>query len=96
MIIAVASEWGENFDRYAFFRVEKGKVKEEQIIPVPPGGLSALTDQLVGLEIDLLIAPPIAAEVENAIREAGVQVLSGITGKAGMVAQAYLAGSLKW
>ncbi len=96
MIIAVASEWGENFDRYAFYRVENAKIKEEQVIPVPPGGVAALAEQLVGLEVDLLIAPPMSEEVENALREAGVKVLSGVVGKAGMVAKAYLTGTLQW
>ncbi len=96
MNIAVATEWGENFCKYAFFKVENGKTREQEIIPVPEGGVEKLTGQLVGLQVDILIAPAIPEAVEKAIVDAGVSVISGITGKAGNVAAAYLDGSLEF
>lgn len=96
MVIAVASEWGENFSCYAFFRVENGKMKEREIIPVPDGGADALARQLIGLEADILIAPKLSVEAEKVLLESGVNVISGIVGKADAVAAAYLDGTLEF
>ena len=96
MNIAVATEWGENFSKFAFFKVENGKTKEQEIIPVPSGGVEKLTEQLVGLQVDILISAAIPEAVEKAIVDAGVSVISGITGKAGNVAAAYIDGSLEF
>ena len=96
MVIAVASEWGENFSRYAFFRVENGRMKEREIIPVPAGGVEELAKQLIGLEADILIAPKLAGDVEQVLMESGVNVISGIVGKADAVAAAYLNGTLEF
>ncbi len=94
MTIAVSTQWGENFSRFAYYRIDAGKVREEEEAPVAPGGVDALVRQLVGLEVDLIIASRMAQSVEQRLREAGINVISGIDGRAASVMSAYLRGEL--
>ncbi len=96
MTIAVSTQWGENFSRFAYYRIDAGKVREEEEAPVPEGGVEALVRQLVGLEVDLLIASRMAENVERRLREAGISVISGIDGRAASVMSAYLRGELSF
>ncbi len=93
MIIAAAAG-GREFGRFVTFRIESGSVKERQEVIVMPGGASALARQLIGLEVDVLLASNIHPEVELALAEAGVALVSGIELAPDAAAAAYISGDL--
>ena len=93
MIIAAAAG-GREFGRFVTFRIEGGSVKERQEVIVMPGGAAALARQLVGLEVDILLASRIHPEVERALSESGVTLLSGIELAPDAAVAAYMAGDL--
>lgn len=92
MIIAAAG--GREFGRFVTFRIESGSVKERQEVLVMPGGAAALARQLVGLEVDILIASRLHPEVELALADAGVALVTGVELAPDAAAAAYLAGDL--
>ena len=93
MIIAAAMG-GREFGRFATFRIEAGSVKERQEVFVMPGGAAALARQLVGLEVDVLLASQIHPELERELAEAGVALVTGIDLAPDAAAAAYIAGDL--
>lgn len=93
MIIAAAIG-GIEFGRFATFRVESGCVKERQEVLVMPGGAPALAKQLVGLEVDVMIFSRVHPEVELALADAGVALISGIDISPDAAVAAYLNGDL--
>ena len=93
MIIAAAIG-GMEFGRFATFRIESGCVKERQEVIVMPGGASALASQLVGLEVDVMIFSRVHPEVELALADAGVALISGIDIAPDAAVAAYLNGDL--
>ena len=93
MIIAAAIG-GIEFGRFATFRVESGCVKERQEVLVMPGGAPALARQLVGLEVDVMIFSRVHPEVELALADAGVALISGIDISPDAAVAAYLNGDL--
>jgi len=93
MIIA-AAVGGREFGRLVTFRIEAGCVKERQEVFVMPGGAEALARQLVGLEVDVLLASAIHPAVELALGEAGVSLVSGIELAPDAAAAAYISGDL--
>ena len=58
------------------------------------GGKDALIKQFLGLNIDLLISGKIAPELELALNEAGISVISGINDNCDAVIKAYMDGTL--
>ena len=94
MVIAVSTQWGENFDRFAYYKIESGKVREQQEVRVAPGAADEFAAQLNGLEADLLIASRISSELREALDAAGVIVIDNISGRADGVLKAYLEGTL--
>lgn len=93
MIIA-AAVGGREFGRFVTFRIEAGSVKERQEVFVMPGGAAALARQLVGLEVDVLLAHRVHPEVELALCDAGVSLVSGIELAPDAAAAAYISGDL--
>ena len=93
MIIA-AAKGGREFGRFVTFRIEGGSVKERQEVIVMPGGADARARQLVGLEVDILLASAIHPAVELALSDAGVSLVSGVELAPDAAAAAYIAGDL--
>ena len=97
MIIAVTTEWGNDFERFAYYRVENGKLKEREEAPVAPGGAEGLAKQLVGLEVDLLLGCQLSGELCQALDEAGVLVIGNLPPeRADVTLTGYLDGSLNF
>ena len=94
MVIAVSTEWGDNFDRFVYYRIEQGSVREREEVKVAPGGVEKFAAQLNGLEADLLIASKVSDELRDALDDAGVILISGQTGRADVILKAYLEGTL--
>lgn len=97
MIIAVSTEWGEDFSRFAYYQVENGTLKRREEAAVAPGGARQLALQLVGLEIDLLLCCAIGESLSAELEQAGVTVISGLApGRADAVLSGYLDGTLSF
>ena len=94
MMIAVASEFGADFDRFVYFQIERGQVKAREVARVAPGGAAGLVRQLIGLEVDLLIAGRVAPALVRELEEAGVMLIRDVEGRADSVMAAYLRGEL--
>lgn len=93
MIIAAAAG-GREFGRFVTFRIEAGSVKERQEVLVMPGGAAALARQLVGLEVDVLLSSDVHPEVEAALADSGVALVTGVELAPDAAAAAYVAGDL--
>ena len=94
MVIAVSTEWGENFDRFVYYRIESGNVREREEVRVAPGGAKEFARQLNGLEADLLISCKVPQALCDALEEAGVILIQGKTGRADSILKSYLAGEM--
>ena len=94
MVIAVSTEFGDNFDRFVYYKIEQGNIKEREEVRVAPGGAEKFAAQLNGLEADLLIAARVPEELASALDAAGVILISGMTGRADSVLKSYLAGEM--
>ena len=93
MVIA-AARGGADFSHFVTFRIERGCVKERQEVPVMPGGAEPLVRQLIGLEVDMLIAAALYPEVRLALEESGVGAIENIRFEPDQAVAAYLAGEL--
>ena len=96
MVIAVSGALENNAEQFVCFKVENNSVKEREAVFTPPGGKTALIRQLVGLEIDLLIAGKISSELEADLFEAGISVIRNISGNADAILKEYLNGTLNF
>ena len=94
MVIAVSTEWGDNFDRFVYYRIEQGSVREREEVKVAPGGVEKFAAQLNGLEADLLIASRVSDSLREALDAAGVILIPNMTGRADSILKSYLAGEM--
>lgn len=96
MVIAVCGSLKNDAEKFICFKVEKESIRERECIFTPPGGRSALIRQFIGLEIDLVIAGNLPDELECALMDAGIAVISGISGDPDPVLKEYLNGTLNF
>lgn len=96
MIIAISGEFGDQLEQFIYYKVEKNVIRERETIFTPPGGVDALLKQFISLEIDLLIAGNLPEEVEMALSDAGIAVISKIHGISDQILKSYLNGTLEF
>ena len=96
MIIAVSTEWNDNSGRFAYYRIENGKMKEREEALPPDDKPETFAKQLYGLEVDLLIASNVTKELEEALSDEGVFLVKTKPGRADAVLAAYLSGDLEF
>ena len=96
MIIAVAGESGGSIGRFVYYRIEGGRIIERECVNAAPGSPDRFYTQLNSLNVDLLIAGPLDRETELGLFDAGINLISGVTGEADAVLSAYLSGELKF
>ena len=94
MIIAVSGEFGDDLTAFVYFHIERERILQREKVNTPPGGKDALIKQFLGLNIDLLISGKIAPDLELALNEAGISVISGINDNCDAVIKAYMDGTL--
>ena len=94
MVIAVSTQWGDDFDRFAYYKIDAGRVREQQEVRVAPGGADKFAAQLNALEVDLLIAAKTPSDLRDALDAAGVLLIDNVSGRADGVLKAYLEGTL--
>ena len=100
MKIAATYENGNIFqhfgrtEQFKIYEVEDGKVVSSQVIGNDGLGHGALAGLLAEHAIDVLICGGLGAGAQNALAEAGVEVVAGASGSADEAVEAYLKGEL--
>jgi predicted Fe-Mo cluster-binding NifX family protein len=94
MIIAVSETTGGEIRKFIYYRVEGGRILEREQVNAVDGPLDQLGAQFNSLKVDLLITGKISRDVELALFEMGINLISGIKGESDKILSAYLAGDL--
>jgi predicted DNA-binding protein (UPF0251 family)/predicted Fe-Mo cluster-binding NifX family protein len=79
---------------FKLYEAEEGKVLRSQVVSTEGQGHGALAGLLRRLQVDVLICGGIGGGAQNALAEAGIQLLGGVSGNADEAVSAYLAGTL--
>lgn len=102
MRIAVTYEDGKVFQHFGhtaqfkFYDIEEKKVVKEQLVDTNGQGHGALSGFLSEAKVDILICGGIGAGAQNALANAGIQLLGGVSGSADDAVGAYLEGTLSF
>ena len=101
MIIAIASENEQviafgGTPEFTVFKVEGTHQREREVIPVKRLFGVELASLLVKLDIDLVICKAIDTASKRALSEAGIHLVSGVSGSVDSVYKGYLAGNLEF
>ena len=101
MIIAIASENEQviafgGTPEFTVFKVEGTHQREREVIPVKRLFGVELASLLVKLDIDLVICKAIDTASKRALSEAGIHLVSGVSGSVDTVYKGYLAGNLEF
>ena len=101
MIIAIASENEQviafgGTPEFTVFKVEGSHQREREVIPMKRLFGVELATLLVKLEIDLVICKAIDTASKRALSEAGIHLVSGVSGSVDTVYKGYLAGNLNF
>lgn len=96
MVIAVAGEFGDDIRRFVYYRIEGGRILERETVNAVEGSLEQLGAQFNSLKVDLLIAGRLSREVELGLFDAGINLISGVTGKSDEILSGYLNGKLEF
>jgi len=100
MKIATTYENGEVFqhfghtEQFKFYMVADGKIIEEQIVSTNGSGHGALAGFLQNAGVDTLICGGIGGGAQEALRNAGINLYGGVSGKADEAVSALLSGTL--
>jgi len=100
MKIAVTYENGDVFqhfghtEQFKLYTVEDGKITEEQVVDTNGSGHGELAGFLLNAKVDTLICGGIGGGAQNALRDAGIALYGGVTGKADDAIHALLNGDL--
>ena len=101
MKIAATYEGGSIFQHFGktesfkMYEVEDGKITSMQIVHAADTGHSALAGFLSEQGVNVLICGGIGEGAQEALKEAGIEVISGATGEVDAAVNAYLAGELE-
>ena len=101
MKIAVTYEGGSIFQHFGktetfkMYEVENGKITSMQIVHAGGAGHSALAGFLSEQSANALICGGIGEGAQEALKEAGIKVISGAAGEVDAAVNAYLAGELE-
>lgn len=101
MKIAVTYEGGSIFQHFGktetfkMYEVEDGKITSMQIVHAGGAGHSALAGFLSEQSANVLICGGIGEGAQEALKEAGIKVISGAAGEVDAAVNAYLAGELE-
>lgn len=100
MKIAVTYANGEIFqhfghtEQFKLYTVEGGKIVGEQVVGTNGSGHGALAGFLQSAGVDALICGGIGSGAQEALRNAGIQLYGGVSGKADEAVSALLGGTL--
>ena len=100
MRIAVTYENGEIFQHFGhtaqfkFYDIEEGKIVKEQVVDTNGQGHGALAGFLAGEKTEALICGGIGKGAQDALADAGIRLLGGVSGSADGVVKDFLEGNL--
>ena len=101
MIIAVTYDNGQVFghfghtEQFKIYEIENGGVSSSRILDTNGSGHGALADLLSAQGVELLICGGIGAGAQDALGQAGIQLIGGVSGDADTRVADYLAGRLE-
>jgi predicted Fe-Mo cluster-binding NifX family protein len=101
MKIAVTYDNGQVFghfghtEQFKIYEIENGGVSSSWILDTNGSGHGALADLLCGQGVELLICGGIGAGAQEALRQAGIGLIGGVSGHADDRVADYLAGRLE-
>ncbi len=102
MRLAVTYDNGEIFqhfghtEQFKVYDIKEGQILNEQIVDTNGQGHGALAGFLLGGDVDALICGGIGGGAQAALREAGIVLYGGVSGKADDAVKAFLAGELSF
>ena len=102
MKIAVTYENGEIFQHFGhtsefkIYNVENNKVENSEIFNTNGSGHGALATLLKQENVDVLICGGIGAGAQNALRDQGIKLFGGVSGKADDAVNEYLNNNLNY
>ncbi len=100
MRIAVTYEDGQIFqhfghsENFKIYEIENNGIKESQVIQTNASGHGALAGLLAERGVQVLICGGIGDGAQNALSEAGIEIMAGQSGDADEAVKAYLRGEL--
>ena len=101
MKIAVNYENGMVFQHFGrteafkLYEVEDGKVVSSEVVSTNGTGHEALAGFLAQRGVDAVLCGGLGAGMQNALAQAGIEVISGVTGNTDEAVEAYLRGDLE-
>lgn len=99
-IAVTANESGEIFQHFghtryfSIFDIKGGKITDQKTIDAEESGHAALGGFLKENGVDLLICGGIGGGAKNVLAEAGIELVSGVSGKIEAAVEGYLAGRI--
>lgn len=102
MKIAVTYENGEIFQHFGhtsefkIYNVENNKVENSEILNTNGSGHGALATLLKEQNVDVLICGGIGGGAQNALRDQGIKLFGGVSGKADDAVNEYLNNNLNY
>lgn len=102
MKIAVTYEKGEIFQHFGhtsefkIYNVENNKVENSEILNTNGSGHGALATLLKEQNVDVLICGGIGGGAQNALRDQGIKLFGGVSGKADDAVKEYLNNNLNY
>ena len=100
MKIAVTYENGNIFqhfghtEQFKIYETEGNEIKNSEVVDTNGSGHGALAQFLQERGVNTLICGGIGGGAKNALAEAGITLLGGVSGSADEVVKAYIAGNL--
>lgn len=94
MTIAVSCSASGIPEKFICFQVEECRVRGREVLETADDSTEGFCRQLNSLNVDLLIVGHLRREVELAIFDSGINLISGINGNADEILSDYLKGSL--
>lgn len=101
MRIAVTYDNGEIFqhfghtEQFKVYEVVDNSIESSKVVDTNCGGHDALAGFLANEAVDVIICGGMGAGAEAALREAGIEIITGVSGDADKAVEAYLFGNLE-
>ncbi len=102
MRLAITYENGQIFqhfghtEQFKLYDITDGEITGTQVVSALGSGHGALAGFLKEYQVDTLICGGIGAGAQNALADAGIRLMGGVSGSADDAAAAFLSGTLSY